>query len=110
MNVKEPVKGLKSESCSPRPEPEDSDPVRDLTNELFSMALEAELREVLNPSARPLFSEPAEPREAVRDLNSEDFSPRLEDEPIEDPRLMARPFEKKVASPIEFVIDLKNDP
>ncbi len=60
-----------SESCSPRPELEDSEPARDLTNMICSAKLEVEPSEALKLVARPLVSVLVMPSEPVRDLNND---------------------------------------
>ena len=69
--VNEPLRDRNSESCSPRPELEDSEPARDLTNMVCSAKLEVEPSEALKLVARPLVSVPAMLSEPVRDLNND---------------------------------------
>ena len=69
--VNEPLRDRNSESCSPRPEPEDIEPARDLTNIVCSAKLEVELSAAPKLAARPLVSVPAIPSEPVRDLNND---------------------------------------
>ncbi len=69
--VNEPLRDLNSESCSPRPELEDSEPARDLTNIVCSAKLEDEPSAALKLVARPFDSVPAIPSEPVRDLNND---------------------------------------
>lgn len=69
--VNEPLRDLDSESCSPRPELEDSDPARDLTNIACSTKLNVEPSEAPKLAVRPLVSVPAIPSEPVRDLNND---------------------------------------
>src|SRR5207253_9791126 len=68
-------------------EAEDREPVRDLKSEDFSTKPEAQTSEPVKTLARPLVSEAARPREPVRDLKSVLFSARPEAEdsaPVRD--------------------------
>ena len=69
--VNEPLRDRNSESCSPRPEPEDIEPARDLTNIVCSAKLEEEPSEALKLVARPLVSVPSMPSEPDRDRNKD---------------------------------------
>jgi hypothetical protein len=76
--VNEPLRVLKSETCSPRPELEESEPARDLTKEFWSATLKVEPSIPVKFVARPLVSAPSVPREPDRDLNNDVCSTRFE--------------------------------
>src|SRR5216683_1074212 len=89
--VNEPLRDLNSESCSPRPELEDSEPARDLTNIVCSAKPAVEPIDVLKFTPRPLKRDDASPMVSDRDLNSEVCSTRLEAEPKEPDTDLANP-------------------
>jgi len=107
--VNEPLRDLDRERCPPRPELEDREPDRDLTNILFSTKLEVEPSEALKLVARPLFSAPAMPSEPVRDLNNDVRSAKLAAEPIDVLKFTPRPLKSDDACPTEPDRDLNRE-
>src|SRR5207249_221320 len=80
-----------SEDLSTNPEPEISEPLRDLNSELFWAVFEARVSE------------------AETDLCHEDLSARLEDEPSEALKYSVRPLKKELTRLNESLSDLKNE-
>src|SRR5216683_6382881 len=107
--VNEPLRDLNSERCCPRPELEDSEAARDLTNIVFSAKLEVEPSAALKLVARPLISVPALPSEPVRDLNNDVRSAKVAAEPIDVLKFTPRPLKSDDASPTEPDRDLNKE-
>src|SRR2546426_6332285 len=69
-----------------------SEPVRVLKNEFFSARPEAEPTDAVNPRIRPLNSEPPIVNDPVKDLNHDIFSERLDTEPSDPLTFLAQPL------------------
>ena len=149
MRPSKPVRDLKSEECSTRPDARDREPDRDLDNEdfsakpdprvnpplrdlkidVFSTKLEAIASVPLKLLVRPLTWEAVRDSEPVKDLEREDFSVAAEanpNEPVCDlysevcsarlervliaaVKLLARPLVWDTARPSELLKDLNNE-
>lgn len=74
------------------PEPNESEPERDLNREFFSARPEAEPRELVKTFVRVLVPEATRLTELANDLNREFFSARLEAELSEVVKLLTMPL------------------